>query len=116
MTKQEYKQECLDRLNLFATLEKDWNGNEADPFDPILIEKCKNIVNQMDYVPEIFPAADDSIQFEFSRFDGAELLFFIYVDKIEGLLVESDKDKAIIENITENDLIKEVNRFYLCNS
>lgn len=101
---------------MFATLEKDWNGYEADPFDSILIDKCKSIVNRMDYVPEIFPAADDSIQFEFSRFDGAELLFFIYVDKIEGLLVKADKDKAIIENITENDLIKEVDNFYQYNN
>lgn len=126
MTKQEFKHECLEKLNLFTTLEKDWNGYNADPFDPILIEKCKSLINRLDFIPEIFPAADDSIQFEFSRFDGAELLFFIHIDKIEGLYVEPNRDKHTIgfrndtekniENITEDDMTKEIYKFYQCNN
>lgn len=105
--------ECLKRLNSFAAYEKNWNGNEADPFTLSLIERCKTLVNRLSAVPLVFPAADDSIEFEFSRFDGAKLIFFIYDDRIDGLSVKTDKSKSVIENVTDDVLIKEVDGFYV---
>lgn len=58
------KQDCFDKLKEISEYKENWNGYEAEPFDKGLIEKCKFILGQLVVCPEIYPTADNSIQFE----------------------------------------------------
>lgn len=98
------KQDCFDKLNHIATLDKNWNGYDADPISDDIIEECKIIVNQLEVNPEIFPTANDSIQLEYQTdkfyielevFQNIYLLFTKVDDKIATL--KSDCMEQVIQ-------------------
>lgn len=105
------QQKSYKRLDELATYGVDWNGNGASPFPSELIDKCKNIVNELRYQPEIFPTAIDAIQFEYRKSDGSYLEFEIYLDKANVFRVDSDKSR-FTKTISLDEVKKEVDAFY----
>lgn len=59
------EKKALEILEAFSQYEYNWNGNGAEPFDKGVINKCRYIIEKMGFIPEIFPTANDSIQFEY---------------------------------------------------
>lgn len=93
--------ECaLKRLDEISDYAKGWNGYEAEPFDPKLIDKCKNIVDYLSVPPMVFPTANDSIQFEYKNGETyleVEIFsnrYHIFC-RVNGISVNTDLDEAI---------------------
>lgn len=68
------------KLDNFHVYKKGWNGYDAEPFSDKLIYFVKNLISELDIIPEIFPVADGSIQLEYDQ-NGKYLEFQIYEDK-----------------------------------
>lgn len=79
----------IQRLDEIAALPDNWNANGAKAFSSSLIEKCKRILIELSYAPEIYPAAIDAIQFEYSRSNGDSLELEIYEDRIRWFKVQT---------------------------
>jgi hypothetical protein len=101
----------LEILESFRKLEKDWNGYNADP---IPTESIDNALDFLDYLkenindliyPEIYPTAQDSVQFEWSGKNEEYLEFEFFPSKVDALLeIKSDSgsDKIYSEFIIPN--------------
>ena len=59
----------LEKLNRIADLEEGWDLYKATSFSNSLIEFCRNMLLKLNRQPEIFPTANNSIQFEFENND-----------------------------------------------
>ena len=110
------KSQNFHRLDEIAKLEEDWNGYGAKVFSQDLINKCKNIINDLEVQPYIFPTNRKSIQFQYELEDRSYLEFEIFEENISCLEVP----KRIYSNactyefsISELKRIKEiVKKFY----
>ena len=96
-----------------AALGDNWNGYDAEPFEPIFVGKCRDIFSQLVSEPEVFPTARNSIQFEYELEDKSYLEFEIYRDKITVLIVEKrEYNKAIefnLKALDKDSIIKDMN-------
>ena len=72
--------DALMKLERFRCYEQGWNGYDADPFSDKLISYVKEIIIDLDIIPEIFPTADNSIQLEYT-WDNKYLEFQVFEDK-----------------------------------
>jgi hypothetical protein len=61
----------LNELNQIALFKEDWNGNGAKVFDAQLICKVKRIRTSLEWQPEVFLTANDSIQLEYEIEDSS---------------------------------------------
>ena len=55
----------LLKLDEIKALKKNWNGNKARPISKRLVNKAKSLIINLETQPQIFPTANDSIQFEY---------------------------------------------------
>lgn len=102
----------LNAINEIRNLEFNWNGNNAEPFSESLVQKSINVLNSLEYTPEIYPTACNSIQFEYEKESGEYLEFEIFDNHINVFMIHDDESE---EEFTENDIdkiIKLVNKFY----
>lgn len=110
------KEQNLIRLDEISKLEENWNGYGAKAFSQELIGKCKDIINNLEFQPKIFPTGRKSVQFQYELEDRSYLEFEIFEDKISCLEVP----KRIYSNahtfefpISEAQRIEEiVKKFY----
>lgn len=102
----------LKKLNKIAGLKDDWNLHGASSFSESLIEVCRNMLLILNRQPDIFPTANDSIQFEFvNNDDYLEVEIFDDLSCIEYYMKKNGKE---IENTTfVQDVVKVVNQFYI---
>ena len=65
----------LKKLEAIRSLGDNWNGNGAAAFNPALVDKVENMINELIIQPEIFPTALNTIQLEYdnSRKDHMEI-------------------------------------------
>ncbi|MBR5970997.1 MAG: hypothetical protein IK016_11755 [Lachnospiraceae bacterium] len=61
------------KLARIAEMQDSWNGNGAKAISAAVIESVRDLLEQMEFQPEIFPTACDSIQFEYEMQDGGHL-------------------------------------------
>lgn len=61
------KEYALKRLDEISHYSQNWNKYGADPFDQDLIDKCKQIIDNLFICPMVFPTANDSIQIEYKN-------------------------------------------------
>lgn len=97
-------------LDDIQRLKYNWNDNGAQAFSFRLVEKCRQILNQLVAEPFICPTACGSIQFEYEKEDGDYLEFEIYEDRIEvykETLAEGEKEYTLL-GITANDKMKQM--------
>jgi hypothetical protein len=106
----------MEKISLISTLSDNWNGNGASPFSKELISKIKGIIYYLEYQPEIFPTACDSIQLEYEKDNGEYLEFELFEN--ENLVVyRVDKDGFASTKEYEFDIQKvnkEIKSFYEC--
>lgn len=102
----------LNLLDEFADFNENWNGNGAKPFSNGLISKCKEIISNLSILPEVFPVANNSIQLEYEKNNGALLKFNIFDDKITMFIMFENGEHFSDELPKEDNIIKEVQKFY----
>lgn len=75
MTKQINIKTNIKKLEEIENLRDNWDGNGAHPFSKNLINKVKEIIDNLMIQPEIFPTALGTIQLEYdnSRKDHMEI-------------------------------------------
>lgn len=101
----------FDVLFKISELKDNWNNNGAKKFSDKLIVKCYSVLNELPVLPEIFPVADGSIQFEYEKDDGSYLEFDIFENEVSEFIVYPNSME--IEQIIEKDKIaEEVKNFY----
>lgn len=110
------KAQNLFRLDEIAELEEDWNGYGAKAFSRELIDKCKGIINDLEFQPKIFPTGRQSVQFQYELEDRSYLEFEIFGEKVSCLEVPKriySNAKTFEFPISEAQRIKEiVKKFY----
>ena len=91
----------IKKLYDIMNLEKNWNGNNADPIPENVIDNAHVLLDRVrDLKPEIFPTATDSIQFEW------------FNDNDAYLEVEVRADNTATLFSTKNGASPETNVFY----
>lgn len=70
------KMAVLNRINSFRALPENWNGNGAPVFSAGLIDIVTGTVENLSFVPEVFPTGRNSIQIEFTGNDAEDYLEF----------------------------------------
>lgn len=105
-------QENIDTLFEIQELEDNWNQYGAKKFDSSLIIKCIKFVNKLDldYQPEIFPSAQNSIHFEFKPDEDHYLGIIFFIDRIK-LYKRIGDTKIYKENISEAQALDEIKKF-----
>jgi len=102
----------VDILSEIGQLQNNWNQYGADKFKQELIFKCLKIINHTDlrFQPEIFPTAQQSIQFEYEPDDNHYLELEIFEDRIK-LYCRVYSEIRKNSNLTTDETIKEINEF-----
>lgn len=68
-----YSYSNMNKLAQIANLEAGWDRGNADVFSDELILKVRNIIINLQYQPELFPTACNTIQIEYEKDNGAYL-------------------------------------------
>ena len=55
----------ISKLNKFLKFKPNWNGYNAFAFNPLLIQKCKELLKQFKVQPLVYPTAIGCVQLEF---------------------------------------------------
>ena len=112
----EKKSMNLAKLLSFRALDKNWNGNGADPFTDKLLQKASEAIVKLSSVwqPSIFPTGRDSVQFEFfNGEDGGYLEIELYEDMLGIFYKYPNGDTGEYETTFSIDEIhKAVSDFY----
>jgi hypothetical protein len=103
----------LKKLNAFKNLGFNWNGNNAEPFSEVIIEKAKSILVALRIQPKIFPTARKSIQFEYEKHNGDYLEFEIFKDTITCFEIISGKEREY--QIEASAIFSVIDNFYAAN-
>lgn len=67
------KEENLKKLSQIAELPTNWNNHGAKACSVQLINKVRNLIEELEIQPEIFPTALGTIQLEYDKNDGSHL-------------------------------------------
>lgn len=100
---------CIDEI---ANLKDNWNGNGANAFSADFLDKMRGIVTHLQRQPEIFPTAQDSIQFEYENSVGDYLeIEFFETGRIK-LFSHTHKGESSSYDIQSKDIDRVVTEFY----
>lgn len=105
------RRSCSEKMIEISELQDNWNENGAKKFNDKLIVKCYSILFGLSVLPEIFPVADGSIQFEYEKSDGSYLEFDIFENEVSEFIVFPD-GKEIERTIESGRIAEEVEKFY----
>lgn len=93
----------LQKLHDMRSLKQNWNGYDAPPIPPALIEYVKEIIEKLSYQPFMAPTGRKTIQFDYELSDESYLGFEIYEDKISMLYVPQRKYKESLSKDLPKD-------------
>lgn len=60
-------QDQIKDIKSFRQLKYNWNGYNAEPISDKVIDKALNLIKELKLIPEVFPTARGSIQFEWGK-------------------------------------------------
>ncbi len=111
------KEVAIKEINEIGKLQYDWNQNGAEPFSEALIEKCREIISNLNIIPKVYPVANNSLQFEYYKKDGSLLEINIYEDHLTMFMKKEKDNKGKWIKISktldsEDDIVREVDAFY----
>lgn len=90
----------LEKLEDIKRLKKNWNGYAANPIPLNVIERTKEILQELSYQPFLAPTGRETLQFDFELVDASYLGFEIYQDKISLLYVPQRLyDNALVKDL-----------------
>lgn len=108
------KMKNIEKLNLIANFEENWNGYNAPKFDSALIDKAKEFIQQISFQPEVFPIPGGAIQFEYNKDNGEYLELEISLDTIVSVfqIKESGEEREYEIKSYIHEINKIVEEFY----
>lgn len=107
------KQEKINEIDSFSSMNKDWNGYGTEKIDQAVIDKAKGILEVLSVIPKVFPTGRNSIQFEYEKENGDYLEFEIYNDRVICLKMIEGKDDQEFRVETNSEIQKNVIDFYV---
>lgn len=84
---------CHDKLNRIEALGDNWNGYGAVPISKELVKEAKRITKALRMIPQVYPTADGTLQFEYEKKDGSYLEISLSDSETVGVF-EISKDKT----------------------
>lgn len=63
----ESKPLVIHLLDAYSALNKDWDGYGAEPIDPKIINRAKQMLDGLAVMPDVYPTSNSTIQFEFEH-------------------------------------------------
>lgn len=63
------RKENLNKLASFSDLKHDWFGHGSVSFSKDVISQATSVIKMLTVQPEVFPALDGTIQFDFTNFE-----------------------------------------------
>lgn len=98
------REENLNELASFSELKFNWFGHGAEPFSKDVISQATSIIEMLTVQPEVFPALDGTIQFDFTNFEDfyfevsiGDDYYDIYIDGLNDSHYENpNKDPMLI--------------------
>lgn len=63
----ESKPLVIHLLDAYSALNKNWDGYGAEPIDPKIIDRAKQMLDGLAVMPDVYPTSNSTIQFEFER-------------------------------------------------
>lgn len=99
------------KLDEISKLKDDWNKNGAKGFSEEIIDNMKKILLDLYFQPEIYPTANESIQFEYENNRGDYLEFELFEDsKVKAFFYDRD-NKSWTKYIDIGEINGEVEKF-----
>ncbi len=100
------REENLNELASFSELKFNWFGHGAEPFSKDVISQATSVIEMLTVQPEVFPALDGTIQFDFTNFEDfyfevsiGDDYYDIYIDGLNDSHYENpNKDPMLILN------------------
>ena len=104
----------IKKMDRIALLQDNWNGNGAKAIPETLVLKVRNLLETIDFQPDIFPTACDTIQFEYDMQNGGHLEIEISEDdRAECFMIDADGRESSEEIMTDAASInRKVTEFY----
>lgn len=103
----------IERLDYFENLPYNWNENQAERFDKVLIDTCKAIINMLPLQPEVFPTGVNSIQFEYEKQNGDYFEFNVFEDRIVIFKIIEDEEVEEQLDINQKNKLQKMVRDFL---
>lgn len=63
------REENLNKLASFSELKHNWFGHGSVPFSKDAISQATSVIKMLTVQPEVFPALDGTVQFDFTNFE-----------------------------------------------
>ena len=110
----EKRKDNIKLLKSFSDLPKGWNGNGAKSISLSLINRCIDLISfpDLNYQPDIFPTARESIQFEYEKPDGSYLEIEVYEDNISYLYITKNGEETEHESADWQDILRLIYEFH----
>ena len=97
-------------INSYAKLRKNWNENGASPFTQKLINKTIEVLRNLNYQPQVFPTARNSILLEYGKPTGGFLGIEVFENRIETFIAPQ-KITKILDHRNVIEISEIVNEF-----
>lgn len=99
------KQKCFETLNEIAKYEHGWDKlGVGNSFSPLLLERCRRMLEKMTVVPKVRPTIEDTIAFDFET----EKMFveiLVSDDMITGFIPDPEDNTSEFIFETETDAV-----------
>lgn len=108
-------QRNLQKLSEIALLKENWNGYGAKPISHFVLKRAESIIREIIEQPDLFPTADDSIQIEYEKSNGAYLEIQITnKESYEVFLMEEENSdgQTFFIDATIKEINEQVKKFY----
>lgn len=104
-------QENCEKLVKFSKFADNWDGYNAVKFTQNIITKVKNVIENLNYQPNIFPTGRGSIQLEYYK-DDDNFLEIEVSNSLSANLFYSVNGKEEEQIIDDNDIVSKLNELY----
>ena len=108
-------QRNLQKLSEIASFGENWNGYGAKPISSSILKRTERIIRGIFEQPDLFPTADDSIQMEYEKENGAYLEIQITDSKVYEVFLMKDENsdgKTFFIDASIQAINEQVKKFY----
>lgn len=105
---------CYQKLKQISEFEDNWNNEGAAKFSAEFLNTLEEILKSLKYVPDIFPTANESIQFEYEKTSGDYLEFEIFenLEALILLIVGDNEREEHVPLLSAKEINERVSEFY----
>ena len=98
-----------EKLMSYSSLEKGWNGYDAEPIPASVIDKTRNFLMQLPFQPNIVPTGRQTIQIDYDLDKDDFIEIEIFENSI--LMYYELKGKVFEAEVSEKDAVNKLKEF-----